>query len=1310
MSLARTGTIDRTAIDARMLLARPLLLGVVAALPLLLSGGSVADASVTYVVDTVSDEGGLGFQSCTAAANDCSLRGAMTNANVSSGIDTIRFNIPAGGTQTITVGLSALPNITDPVTIDGTSQPQYAQTPIIGVVSSGRVAPPGDGLFVAAGGSGSTISGLRVAGFPDNGIELSGATDVTVANNFVGVDFSGTSDTGNTNTGVYLTGGGSHVISGNVISGSDAYDGIGIADSNNNSVGGNKIGTNVAGTAAIPNGAPGFITGQGVRIAGTSTGNTIGGTTAAERNIISGNAAVGVGISGAGGNTILGNYIGSDATGTQALGNVYQGVGIQAPGNRIGGLTAGERNLITGSENGIDISGTGNLVQGNYVGTDKTGTVSLENGIGINVRGSNNGVGGTAGTTAGGPCTGACNLVSGNIIGVRVYGTANQLQGNYVGSNASGTSALGNSDSGMYVSGSNNTMGGTSGTNPGGPCAGACNLISGNGSGIEIPNGSGNIVQGNFMGTDVTGLLDVGNARDGISIYGFCVVPECVGSENNVIGGVTPFARNLISGNGGIGVRIEDTPLVTTGNAVLGNFIGTNSAGTGALGNTLEGVLILNARNQAIGGSTGVTPRGPCTGACNLISGNGFEGVRILGFGHSGFGFCGCANNNRVQGNHIGTDLEGTRDLGNLGNGVSTRTIDGQIDISDASFNTIGGTASGEANLISGNNGNGVEIAGGSYNGVVGNFIGTNAAGTGNLLNGVSMDGVSLTTIGGATAAHRNVISGNARDGVQVTAGPELEIDLASSDLPKLIPDPGTAISLIGGAQSGVVTHVEVIVSATHPADSDLDIHLIAPNGQRVELSTDNGGDGDNYSFTWFADWASTSITAGTAPFSAAIYRPEGSLASLIGSRSEGTWALEVTDDQGVGGSAGAITYFSLKVFIQPGNQIQGNYIGTNGNATAAVPNGRHGVEIAGALGDSIGGAAPGTGNVISGNATAGVLISSSSWNTVQGNFVGTGANQLHPLGNGAMGVGIVGISNGNAVGGAGAGEGNVVVYNADHGLYLNGGTGNQIRRNSMHSNAALGINLLPNSGVNPNDLGDGDTGANNAQNFPVLIGAYYVGGFINIDGTLNSASDATYLLEFFQSDTCDASDHGEGRTFIGDTSVYVTDSLAETPFSFSLATPPLDGSFLTATATDPNGNTSEFSACIPAVEDADDDNDGYTDTDEALIATNPSDPCGNDGWASDLDSTGFSANELDISDIVSFIAPVRRLDSSPTVPPNVGYNPRWDLVPGPNPPFTNHINIVDMIALLSGPAGSPAYPPMFGGARAFGRDCPFPP
>jgi hypothetical protein len=123
---------------------------------------------------------------------------------------------------------------------------------------------------------------------------------------------------------------------------------------------------------------------------------------------------------------------------------------------------------------------------------------------------------------------------------------------------------------------------------------------------------------------------------------------------------------------------------------------------------------------------------------------------------------------------------------------------------------------------------------------------------------------------------------------------------------------------------------------------------------------------------------------------------------------------------------------------------------------------------------------------------------------------------------------------------------------------------------------------------------------------------------------------------------------------------------------------------------------------------DLDDDGDGYKDTDEALIGTNRAYPCGLSGWPSNLiDPVPPSpANTLDIFDVTSFLGPDRRLDTNLSAFED---NSRWDLLPGPGV-FGIDINISDLAALFTGDNGGGAFPPMFGGQRAFDRTCPLPP
>ncbi|MCA9203155.1 MAG: hypothetical protein KDA59_08920, partial [Planctomycetales bacterium] len=255
--------------------------------------------------------------------------------------------------------------------------------------------------------SGNTGQGIRVLTGSDNNI---------FAGNRIGTDASGMFDLGNGSFGILIDGGSlnnrigsdgngtSDSEESNVISGNNA-DGILIVNnSTGNAVAGNFIGTTIDGLSALDN------SGEGIETNSSST--VIGGTTAALRNVISGNTSYGVYLSGGSSSVVVGNIIGLNAAGNAKIANSY-GVYVNSANNTIGGTTSTERNIISGNTNdGVYITGasaTGNVIQGNYIGTDVTGTVALGNGrYGIQVSG------GADGNTIGGSASGAGNLISGN--------------------------------------------------------------------------------------------------------------------------------------------------------------------------------------------------------------------------------------------------------------------------------------------------------------------------------------------------------------------------------------------------------------------------------------------------------------------------------------------------------------------------------------------------------------------------------------------------------------------------------------------------------------------------------------------------------------------------------------------------------------------------------------------------------------------------------------------------------------------------------------------------------------------------------
>jgi len=349
---------------------------------------------------------------------------------------------------------------------------------------------------------------------------------------------------------------------------------------------GNFIGTDLTGTVALGNDI-------GVVLSG-SHDCTIGGTTPAARNLISGNAFSGVAVWGSDFNVVQGNFIGTEITGTQVLvvlpgfpgAETFFPAGIflqDSHTNIIGGTTVGAGNVISGNHIGLiilnayfDIPSDGNVIQGNFIGTDKDGIGAVANVMGVRLV-YESGI-----NTIGGTVAGARNIISGNeqegISLDIVNGPGPLVQGNYIGTDVTGTRKLANGI-GITMTGINATVGGDTPEER--------NLISGNAAaGIQFgPRfGSANRVSGNFIGTDKDGLAALGNGGHGV---------QFLGGGDNTIGGLTQTAGNTIAFNGGDGVSVTFSgipPYFPASNAILGNSIFAN----GGLGIDL--------------GSDGVTP------------------------------------------------------------------------------------------------------------------------------------------------------------------------------------------------------------------------------------------------------------------------------------------------------------------------------------------------------------------------------------------------------------------------------------------------------------------------------------------------------------------------------------------------------------------------------------------------------------------------------------------------------------------------------------------------------------------------------
>jgi CSLREA domain-containing protein len=570
--------------------------------------------------------------------------------------------------------------------------------------------------------------------------------------------------------GLTITGGNS-IIRGMVINQFDLH-GIRITGQGNNRIEGSSIGTEITGSISKPNGG-------GIAII-DSPNNIIGGNTPETRNIISGNNLDGIVIANPGSsfNRVEGNFIGTDVSGKMALGNGRMGVlvshlegtDVGATRNVIGGIEetvggigcSGVCNIISGNRvDGINIfEANDNIVAGNLVGIDVEGSNTLSNGgSGINIGNSHDNI-------VGGSVEQARNVISGNVLqGIELVSDSmgqetykNSIVGNFIGTNIEGTQSIGNTAGIVIVSINggktyDNLVGGTNGKSSGVACSGKCNLISGNredGLIIQGPGSANNKIMGNLIGTTFNGIEGLGNGNSGVFIDS---------TPNNFIGGTIPGSLNVISGNTVDGIVLAG--LDSRENNIQGNLIGTDHGGSRALGNGRSGVLLIDSPNNFIGNTTEASR--------NVISANNF-GIVLAGPQ---------SVRNHVLGNRIGTNIDGTNELGNIGDGiVLTSTTAG----GGANSNIIGLSSDTESrakcvggcNLISGNVGNGISIKNGPANNLVmGNNIGTNADGTGrlgNMANGILIDQSSNNRIGGIDIGDQNIISGNGGNGVTLSS------------------------------------------------------------------------------------------------------------------------------------------------------------------------------------------------------------------------------------------------------------------------------------------------------------------------------------------------------------------------------------------------------------------------------------------------------------------------------------------------------------------------------------------------------------
>jgi len=420
---------------------------------------------------------------------------------------------------------------------------------------------------------------------------------------------------------------------------------------------GNWIGLARSGTGA-GNGTGGGGSAAGLILRGKKS--KVGGPQSGEGNVISGNTGHGILVVGGSDAVIQGNYIGTTPAGTAALANAGYGVRIvDGSNNQIGGSLSTAMNLIAGNSSaGILLEGagtTGTLIYGNRLGVDAAGNRLANGASSVAV------VGSAAGTQIGGRQAGEGNVIGGSFDqGIYLANTVQtKIRGNRIGTNPAGTAKSANHH-GVFVTGSN------AGLQIGGSEAGEGNQISGNnGDGIRLSSTTGAIViAGNLIGTDAAGAAALSNGGSGIYVSQ---------SPGVLIGGATAAARNVLSGNSGLGVWV--TGASSTGVVLQGNYVGPRADGQGGVGNGSGGVMVDGGAADVVVG---------VAGSGNVISGNSLYGIRISG-----------AQRTQVAGNLVGSRPDGKTWLGNSGAGVHLT--------GDVTGTVVGGSVSGSGNVVSGN-------------------------------------------------------------------------------------------------------------------------------------------------------------------------------------------------------------------------------------------------------------------------------------------------------------------------------------------------------------------------------------------------------------------------------------------------------------------------------------------------------------------------------------------------------------------------------------------------------------------------------
>ena len=649
-------------------------------------------------------------------------------------------------------------------------------------------------------------------------------------------------------------------------------------------------------------------------------------------------------------------------------------------------------------------------------------------------------------------------------------------------------------------------------------------LVNANGAGLTINGANKMTVAGNYIGLGLDGTTVHGNSGAGMVINN---------ATSNTIGGAAATDANVISGNGGDGIDVTRA----AANSFINNLIGTDVTGLLDKGNNGNGLTLSTGATDNIIGGTATGGNDPTNSVFvrppdgNIISGNGGNGVMIND--HAGF--------NSFSGNFIGTDITGNAALGNGGDGVFVNNSNNN------SF--VGCTAKTDPfvfyNVISGNAGDGLAVDNSSNTTIQGNFFGmgaNNDTDVGNGGNGVVVEGNSSHTVMGGPIPLGNVTACNGLNGIVVSGTASYFTSYNTFCGLAAFSDNKT----FGNGQDGMLitsTGGNNLIRTNVVTENGNDGIEIAGNAQGVVVSgnivglntaglvamgnTNNGVEVDGHAHNILV--GGPQLTFNVIP--------------------ENVFSGNVNAGLAITGSANHI-------------QVSDSYIGVDVTGKAAAGNGNAGILLAGHVSSvQIGSTSTALLNVVSGNGGDGIDMNGVSNVSVINTYVGTDFTGQSALANVGDGINIVNSSN-NSIGSTNGSPENIIAFNPGDGIFVQSGSGNAIHQNSIHNNTGIGIDL----GLN----------ANNNQAAPVLTSVQHVNTSLTVAGALTGSRHTKYTVEFFASDVNGAS----GVSYIGSETV-TTDSHGNAVLHFTGTLPGNTTNWVTATATDPKGNTSEFSNAL---------------------------------------------------------------------------------------------------------------------------------